>query len=70
MSAADGSHPDFCARCSGPWGEDCSCANCTLPSGEVRPTVYHEPGCAGAPACSGCGWFDQFGNWIPGPEAG
>lgn len=64
------SHPEFCERCSGPWGEDETCANCTLADGSVRPTVYHTAECAGEPPCRGCGWYDQFGNWIPGPEGG
>ena len=63
-------HPEICPRCSGTWGEDQTCANCTLSDGSVRPTVYHADHCAGAPVCAGCGWYDQFGNWFPGPDTG
>ncbi len=63
-------HPEVCDRHGGPWGADQTCANCTLPDGSVRPTVYHTDDCGGAPPCRGCGGYDQFGNWIPGPDTG
>jgi len=66
----DNPHPDVCPRCSGTWGADQTCANCTLPSGEARPETFHNPGCAGSPTCAGCSGYDQFGNWIPGPDTG